>query len=440
MTFPRRLYLAAPIALLAGAAFWLGHFYRVGAADPARPAIIDASQYPNLQAAFDAVPDGGGIVTLPPGNFDITQPLILSKSETRVTGSGAATHIRNRNENGEPALIVRDPRRAGKPSREMRRESYLWRVQLADFRVSGNPKSGDGIYVDGANELYIHGLSVDHNGGHGINCQDCLENPRITDSSFTYNAKAGLNIQGGHDIVVNANQFEENQDAVRCSDSFNLCMNANNIDDHLRHGVVIENTYGSVLSGNMIEECAGTAIILDRDCYGIAISSNVIAHNLGGGVDVRDGWGISISANTFTIVPNPAIRVGPNSGRISITGNAFSNSHIGGKTRREEDYQATWPRISFAAGVYLEDTSDIAITGNIFTGLIGQAVRTQGRCVRIALAGNVASDLGRKHGGKALAFDMTGATEVAAGLNAIAKAHRADSNGRRAARAGAPSP
>ena len=55
---------------------------------------------------------------------------------------------------------------------------------------------------------------------------------------------------------------------------------------HLGHGVIIENTYGSVVSGNMIEECQGTAIVLDRDCYGIVLSANVIAHN-GAGIDLR---------------------------------------------------------------------------------------------------------------------------------------------------------
>ena len=35
------------------------------------------------------------------------EPLVLSTPETRVEGSGAATHIRNRNEHGKPALILR---------------------------------------------------------------------------------------------------------------------------------------------------------------------------------------------------------------------------------------------------------------------------------------------------------------------------------------------
>ena len=116
--------------------------------------------------------------------------------------------------------------------------------------------------------MFIHGLSIDHHGGNGIRLVDCYEDARVSDSILTYNRQAGLAIEAGHDIVVNANHFEENQDAVRCTDSFNLCMNGNNLDDHLGNGVIIENTYGSVLSGNMIEECQGIGIILDRDCYG----------------------------------------------------------------------------------------------------------------------------------------------------------------------------
>ncbi len=37
----------------------------------ARP-LIDASQFGSIQAAFDAIPEEGGIVRLPAGNFEIT--------------------------------------------------------------------------------------------------------------------------------------------------------------------------------------------------------------------------------------------------------------------------------------------------------------------------------------------------------------------------------
>ena len=268
------------------------------------PRTIRAAEYPDLQSAFNALPESGGSIQLPAGSFKLEQPLVMHTENTLLVGQGPATHLINVNEQGQPAIILRPQNRMTDQT------ARIWRVQLENFRISGNPKSGDGILAEGINELSIHGLSIDHNGGHGINMIDCYEDPRIAHCLLTYNGFAGLNIRSGHDIIVSGNQFEENQDALRCIDSFNLCMNGNNLDDHLRHGIVIENTYGSVLSGNMIEECIGTAVILDRDCYGITISSNVIAHELAGGVDLRDAWGCTISGNTFTIVHQFGVRVG----------------------------------------------------------------------------------------------------------------------------------
>ena len=70
-----------------------------------------------------------------PGRYELTEPLVLSREDTRIEGAGAATHIVNKNENGHPALVLRASTKGER----------IWRVQLADFRVSGNPKSGDGL-------------------------------------------------------------------------------------------------------------------------------------------------------------------------------------------------------------------------------------------------------------------------------------------------------
>jgi len=369
------------------------------------PAEIDASRYPTLQAALDALPEGGGLVRLPPGTFELSEPLVLRRGETRIEGSGASTHLRNVNTNGKPALIIAP---LGMPAKQNAR---IWRVQLGNFRISGNTNSGDGIYAERVEEIFIHGLSIDHNGGNGITLTNCYEDPRVSDSIITYNSGAGLNIIASHDIVVNANHFEENQDAVRCIDSFNLCMNGNNIDDHLRHGVVIENTYGSVLSGNMIEECNGTAIVLDRDCYGITISANVIAHHLGGGVELRDAWGCAVSGNTFTLVHSNSIFVGPDSGRITITGNNFCNSYIGGgKDKRPAEHKSPMGRDE-ATGVVLHGASDIVVSGNSFSGLSGNAVTAFGKCCRILVCGNLMIDFGRKSQKRHAPVDLGDAIE-----------------------------
>lgn len=373
---------------------------------------IDASKYSTLQQAVDALPASGGIINIPPGNFEITKPILIKTENTRLQGSGGSTHLINKNTAGEPAIIVS----SGK--------DQLFRLELSGFRISGNPKSGDGIYLEQIQELMITDMTIDHNGGHGINMKDCTENPRIANCNLNYNSKAGVNIDGGHDIVVSGNQFEENQDALRIKDGFNLTMTGNNIDDHLRHGIVVENTYGSIISSNMIEECQGTAIVLtapaspaNRFCYGITISANVIAHHLGGGIELNNAWGCAVSANTFTLVHNFSILVGPDTGGITISGNNFSNSR-GKLGARNEKNPFTW---DVGSGVILKSATDITISGNFFGKLTTEAVKADENCSGILVSGNMMTELnqGAQDGNKAI--DLGGAKDVLVKDNLIRK-------------------
>lgn len=362
------------------------------AQDSPPPVSLDAAAFPSLQAALDAVPPSGGLVRIPPGEYRITQPLLIHTAETRIEGAGAATHIINDNTEGQPALLLKPSAAAFAADPKAR----LWRVQLADFRLSGNEKSGDGLRAEFIQEIYLHGLSIDHHGGNGINLISCFEDPRIADNILTYNRDCGLRIFDCHDIIVSANHFEENQDALHCADSFNLCATGNNIDDHLRHGFVIENTYGSVVSGNMIEECNGTAIILDRDCYGITLSANVIAHHLQGGIDLRDAHGCNIAANTFTIVHQFSVRVGPGSGRHTLSANTFCNTYIGDGQDKRPTEGKTPMSIDEGTGILLEEARHINITGNSFSGLSTAAVWTKGNCRSLLITSNMLTDCGRK--------------------------------------------
>lgn len=339
---------------------------------PGARAEIQAAMYPSLQAAFDAIPPEGGVVRLPPGTFEIHQPLVISRGDVLIQGAGTATHIKNMNTEGQPALVIKHA-----DGDKVKAADRLWRVMLSQFRITGQEKSGHGIEAIMVDEIFLQGVTVSYHGGDGIKLDRCYEDPRVTACLITYNKQTGLSVPGCHDIVVSGNQFEENRDAVHCFDAFNLCLTGNCIDDHLGDGVVIENTYGSVVSGNMIEECDGRAIVLARDCYGITLSANVIAHN-GGGIDLIDAHGCAVSANTFPLLKLPpkakdgtqppqletrCVRIGKDSSRITVSGNSFSDSYIGeGAVRRKVDDQ-------LAGGLVLEGTRDVNINGNTFSSL-----------------------------------------------------------------------
>lgn len=352
---------------------------------------IDAAQFDSLQAAADALPESGGILRIPPGEYELTRPLVIKTGNTQIRGGGPATHIVNKNTDGLPALLIENPRFSGKATPDAER---LWRVQISDLRISGNEKSGAGIQANYVEEIYIHSVTCTRNGGDGIRLYYCYEDPRISNNLLTYNKACGIYLEGCHDIIVSANQLEENQDALQCLDSFNLAMSGNNLDDHLGDGVVIENTYGSVVASNMIEECQGWAVVLDRDCYGITVSANVIAHEFTGGVDLRDAHGCSLTGNTFTIVKKTGIAVREQSAGITISGNNFSDSWIGedaeGKPlqKRSNEPAGGEENPNEAAGILLENCKSVVIVGNLFSRLATEPIVERGQCRRILLQAN----------------------------------------------------
>ena len=172
---------------------------------PGASPVVEAIDFPTIQAALDALPPAGGVVRLPAGTFEISEPLRVSRGDVLLEGAGTATHIKNVNTEGEPAIRIQPGNLAADP------KAMLWRVKLADLRVTGNPKSGHGIEAVNVNEIFLHGVTVSEHGGDGVRLVNCYEDPRVCNSLFTYNKAAGLNLVGCHDIVVSANQFEENQ-------------------------------------------------------------------------------------------------------------------------------------------------------------------------------------------------------------------------------------
>lgn len=57
------------------------------------------------------------------------------------------------------------------------------------------------------------------------------------------------------------------------------------------------------------------------------------------------------------------------------------------------------------------------ISGNVFTGLVGQAVVARGVCRRLVITGNLGADLNRKNPQKRPALDLGQSQESVVGEN-----------------------
>jgi hypothetical protein len=183
------MLLAAGAALVVLFAAW--HAARVHSQQQnpvvlvARP-IINAGSYPSLQAAIDALPTIGGKVVVPAGTYELNQPLRIAQEDVLIEGCGTATQIKNVNTEGQPAIVIESPKIKEDP------KAVLWRVQIANLRVTGNERSGAGILARHVNEIFLHGVTSSYHGGDGVQLDNCYEDPRVCNCLLTYNKANGL--------------------------------------------------------------------------------------------------------------------------------------------------------------------------------------------------------------------------------------------------------
>ena len=119
------------------AVLWLLLSPLLGLAAPpmpaAEPVVILLSAGANdrdIQAALDALPAGGGEVVLPPGKFEIHQPVVLHRDFQTLRGAGATTILWLADNANCPVIIMGEP--GNTPARIIRH------LKVAGFFVDGN--------------------------------------------------------------------------------------------------------------------------------------------------------------------------------------------------------------------------------------------------------------------------------------------------------------
>ena len=350
---------------------------------PGATPVVEAIHFPTIQAALDALPPTGGVVRLPAGTFEIKEPLRITHEDVLLEGAGTATHIKNVNTDG----------RAG--DRHPARRSYatdpratLWRVQLANLRVTGNERAATASRPVNINEIFLHGVTVSYHGGDGIRLDQLLRRPadlrlpvhlqqgrRPEPDRLPRHRRRRQPVRGEPGRPALHRQLQPLHDrqqprrppAPRRRDR-----------EHVRLGRQRQHDRGVQRHGDHPRPR-----LLRHHALGQR-------HRPRSGRRHRPARRPRLRGQRQHVhdrqEERPADRPGQRS-RITVTGNNFSNSYIGdGKVKRGTDDLG-------AGGIVLDGTSDIAISGNLFSGVTTKALAVEGDpSRRVLFSNNVLTD------------------------------------------------
>lgn len=335
-----------------------------------KPISVNAGDYKSIQEAVDALGDNGGTVLIPAGVYEISESIIVNTSDVTLTGSGAGTVLLNINESGENTIQL-----LGEDNKP------IWRVKVSNMHLKGNEKCGSAIHARRVNEISLSNMWIDYHGKSGIHLDYCYENPRVYDNNLAYNKEKGVLIDGCHDIVVSANEFEENGTGVFAKDNFNATITGNNIDDHIMYCIQFDNAYGSIITGNMLEESREECIVLNKS-DGIVVTGNTLRNAGKKLLHIINTNGVTVTGNAFDGSHGSAVYVENNSKTISISGNVFTSP-------------PAWDRIY---GIVMKDIHDVSITGNTIVKPLENGIHILGTENRyINISGNTIKNPSHKN-------------------------------------------
>ena len=296
---------------------------------------LNAGEYTSIQKAVDALPEEGGTVYIPAGVYEISGPIIVQKSDVSLIGAGTGTILINTSEDGKNTIELIGTE-----------EDPIWRVKVSDMHLKGNEKCGNAIYAKRVNEISLSDMWIDYHGKSGVYLDYCYENPRVYDNNIAYNKEMGVLLDGCHDIVVSANQMEENGIGIYGKGLYNATVTGNNIDDHIKNCIYFVSTLGSIITANMLENCLEESVILDEKCDGIVVTGNTFRQP--GVLVLIKTHGITVTGNAFDMSKSTTIDV-RESNLITVSGNIIT----GGPERIDRIY-----------GMVMNNVEDVTISGN----------------------------------------------------------------------------
>jgi hypothetical protein len=219
---------------------WMLAFLAICPADSTSSVVITLSANvtsAEIQRALDGLPESGGEVVLPPGNFKICQPIVLWRDHQTLRGSGVETVLHLADSANCPVIIMGEP--LNHPNQTVKnlrvsdlfvdgnrfhQQHELWRLKGEGSQIRNNGiqvqgvsdstvenvvcarcRSGGLVTTRGVQRLVVKNLNAFDNEFDGLACyetEDCL----FTELNLHDNPGAGisLDLAFNHNVISNA--------------------------------------------------------------------------------------------------------------------------------------------------------------------------------------------------------------------------------------------
>jgi len=280
-----------------------------------------------INAALNALPSEGGRISLLEGTYNITDTIIVAKSNTSIEGLGHATTIQTEN-NINMVYVVN-----------------LTNFTLSNLNLYANHTGGSQncIYLSSITYSCISNVFVGNFGNNGIYLTNCF-NIRIIQCSITDCVASAIRADSNEFLFLLENYLENNEYAIRIDSSFFIKIAHNSFLSSTNTSIQITSATYVYISNNHI---SGAILGIYTDCMtiitnntisysdtyaisingsGSIISNNFIFHSTIGFVYIAAGCSLNnISNNVLTSSSGYGVFLAANAFRNIINNNVFQS-------------------------------------------------------------------------------------------------------------------
>ena len=330
---------------------------------------LNAADFTHLQGALEALPEAGGAIYLPTGEYHVTETAVKALPEKQhlfLYGDGRGSVLVNDNTDGQPLLRLVGVVGSWWPD---------LKITVRDLTFVGNHASGDALIMDYPNDALVDACAFTGHGGAALRLGPQGTNVTVRDC-WMRDCRHALRAENIHHLSFHGNQTRSLQDGQEQAEHVFLgweCREVRIVSNHLAYGhaqaIILDGTAQHVIANNTIEgfavgiEARGKGETNPPDhCRDIVISGNYL-HADTGVLLQGQCRGFAITGNTFINNPVAAVKAvaAATGGAHAITGNVIRKSVYDG------EYVRTASREQ--GGIELGEAPGCVVTGNVLDGV-----------------------------------------------------------------------